>query len=134
MDYLYIHYIQMYRQTGYDQTSITDILIYLLFYCACPVFCRTKGGDADKVNKDIWFGQSMSHFLNNVFNKENLLLTDLPGWSQGSADDSNVSYILNVLLILRNMTVLQNTDRGVFQKLFNCTLCAPFVVNAVGQW
>lgn len=97
---------------------MTNILIYLLFYCAYRVCCRTKSGDAGKVNKASWYSQSLSHFLNNVFNKENPILTDLPDLSQGSAEVSKVSYILYIILILWNSTVLQNTGRRMITNCF----------------
>lgn len=46
------------------------------------------------MNKATCSSQSMSHFLNNVYNNENPILVELPGWSQGSPEDSKVSYTL----------------------------------------
>lgn len=55
---------------------------------------RTKSVDAEKVKEATWYSQSVAHFLKNVFNKENPILTDLPEWSTEKPEDRKVSYIL----------------------------------------
>lgn len=61
---------------------------------------RIKGVDTGMVNEATQYSQSIHHFLKNIFNKENPVLTNMPEWSQGSPagsekpEESEVNYVL----------------------------------------
>lgn len=63
------------------------LCVSALLLCISCVFSmaanRIKGVEAE-MNKVTQNGQPMAHFLKDIFNTENPVLTDLPRWSQES--------------------------------------------------